>query len=272
MWVGMSHGVSHESKNPDAFASAAESALPGPGTDEVFARYQQRAIDEAGIVLVTTPDGVITHVNDNLCRSTGYSRDELLGSSYRTLRSAEHSPQPIGKVSAVLERGETWRGELCERAKDGSLLWLDATIVPMLDEHGNIEGYFGVHFDITRRKKDEIGLQEAHETAEAANRAKSDFLANMSHEIRTPMSAIIGFADMLGALGETKVDRAVRREAIETIQRNGAQLLAIMNDILDLSKIEAGKMCVEKIEMSPALVIGEILRLYGPRAQEKKLE
>jgi len=111
-------------------------------------------------------------------------------------------------------------------------------------------------------------LEEALEAVEASNRAKSSFLANMSHEIRTPMTAILGYADLLVDPGQTAEERL---DCVQTIRRNGKHLLAIINDILDLSKIEAGKMTVEKIECSPWRILEDVASLMNHRALEKGL-
>ena len=115
-------------------------------------------------------------------------------------------------------------------------------------------------------------LVAAREAAETANQSKSAFLANMSHEIRTPMTAIMGFADLLDAEGDRKQAPRHRLEYIDTIKRNGEHLLSIINDILDLSKIEAGKMTVENIEVDPSLLIHDVLSLMAVKAIAKGLE
>jgi PAS domain S-box-containing protein len=161
--------------------------------------------------------------------------------------------------------------------------WIRATSIPVLDESGQTRMVVEQLQDITDHKRAASELQEsiaalerANESleeysrrAEAATRAKSEFLANMSHEIRTPMTAILGFADVL--LGEPDLVRAPpeRVEAIRTIQRNGEYLLQLINDILDLSKIEAGKLEIEKMSCSPREVLGDLSSLMQVRADAK---
>ncbi len=125
--------------------------------------------------------------------------------------------------------------------------------------------------EIERRAETQVELEQACDAAEAASRAKSEFLANMSHEIRTPMTAILGFADLLMEDGDLLKAPPKRVEAIRTIQRNGEHLLAIINDILDLSKVESGKMTFERIATSPLQVVGDVLSLMQVRATAKNL-
>ncbi len=115
-------------------------------------------------------------------------------------------------------------------------------------------------------------LEQARASAEASNQSKSEFLANMSHEIRTPMTAILGYAELLLEQGDLNKAPAQRVDAIRTIQRNGEHLLSIINDILDVSKIEAGKMTIEQIQSSPAQIITDVLSLMRHRAEGKNLK
>lgn len=126
-----------------------------------------------------------------------------------------------------------------------------------------------VHENITQRKLAEIELAKASERAKDASRAKSEFLANMSHEIRTPLTAILGFTEMLADDGDDSISSAQRLEAINTIQRAGEHLLTVVNDILDISKIEAGQMTVERVETDLVDLLLGVETLMRPRAAGK---
>ncbi len=175
----------------------------------------------------------------------------------RTLRASRE---------AIAQRTE-YRIEYRAIRADGGELWV-RDVVRVVSQHTGQLAVRGITFDITAHRRAAQQLDEARSRAEAANRVKSEFLANMSHEIRTPMTAILGFATNLRDAGLTEAERA---DAVDTIRRNGEQLLAILNDVLDLSKVEAGKMSVELCRCSPAAILEEVAGLMRPGAQAKRL-
>lgn len=227
------------------------------------------ALDEHSLLSVADRRGVITDVNTGFSRISGYSREELIGKNHRILNSGVHPKSFWADVWQKISAGKTWRGEVCNRRKDGSLYWVDSTIVPYRNAEGEIEKFVSIRFDVTAQKKAEEALVAAQAQAEAANAAKTEFLANMSHEIRTPMTAILGFTDLLATDGHRERAPHRRLEYIETIRRNGEHLLEIINDILDISKIEAGKMNVERVPTQPASCVLDVLSLMDVRAKAK---
>lgn len=113
----------------------------------------RNAVDSAGIVAVTDLHGTILEANNNFCRTSGYTRDEIIGQNHNIVRSTHHPIEFFDDLYATLERGEMWRGEICNRAKDGSLYWVDASIVPLHDENDEVDGYFALRIEITERKR-----------------------------------------------------------------------------------------------------------------------
>jgi len=239
-------------------------------------QFYKFALDQHASIAITDDQGVITFVNDRFCQISKRTREELIGQTHRIIKSDYHPKSFFAEMWQTILAGRVWHGEVCNRAGDGSLYWVASTIVPFRDEGGTIRRYMAVRTDITEQKKIEEALQQrtqelaaAKELAEAANAAKSAFVANMSHEIRTPMAAILGYADLLADPHHGGADRA---EALTAIQRNGRHLLELINDVLDLSKIEAGAMRIEHRRCDIAAVLSEVLSMTRPRALQKGLE
>jgi PAS domain S-box-containing protein len=350
-------------------------------------------VDQHAIVSVTDRHGRIVEANERFCALTGYGPEELIGANHRMVQSGVHPPEFYADMWRTIAAGRVWRGEICNRAKNGSLHWVDASIVPIAgddgrpdryvairtditerkrveaalreqlhfsrelldaipvaiyykdargrflgmnralewlfdidrrqaigrtsdevfangyaDEHverdrellarpsrqsyememplpdgtprtlyyskasmtdasGAVTGVIGVIFDTTERKSLERSLQEAKDAAEAASRAKSQFLANMSHEIRTPMNGIIGMTDLVldTQLGPNQ------RDYLETVRQSADALMDIINDLLDLSKIEAGRMELESIDFEPRALLEHLCKPMALSAYRKGL-
>ncbi len=170
-------------------------------------------------------------------------------------------------VQNAIDHGRSWDLELQMATAKGNTIWVRA-IGEAETQDGQLTRLTGTFQDITERRLADEQLREAKAAAEQATLAKSEFLANMSHEIRTPMTAILGFTDLLLAPDLNPTDM---RNFTQTIKRNGQHLIGIINDILDLSKIEAGKMCVESIDCSPHQVLADVASLMRVRADSKGL-
>ncbi|MHB1036646.1 MAG: PAS domain-containing hybrid sensor histidine kinase/response regulator [Pirellulales bacterium] len=253
---------------------------------EAAARKLSCAVEHSpAAVVITNRLGDIEYVNSKFTRLTGYTAEEARGQNPRILKSGRTPPETYEQLWATVTAGGEWHGEFVNKRKNGELYWESASLSPILDAEGRITHFVGVKEDVTDRKRAEERLQsyaadlesankaleDSRLLAEAANRAKSEFLANMSHEIRTPMTAILGYADLL--LSEEYIERAPEphRAAIQTIKRNGEHLLGLINGILDLSKVESGKMEIERVRCSPFALLAEVVSLIHVRAEEKSL-
>jgi len=353
-------------------------------------------IQAQAIYSVADREGTILDVNDNFCRISGYDRDELVGHTHRRIHSNVHPPAFWQGFWRTISSGKVWRGEICNRAKDGSLYWVDSIIAPFVGADGAIEKYISIRNDITERKEAQrllaaseafleragrvagvggwqleldtgemtwtaqtrrlhevddafapdfakslefyaaearpviecaleaartqghgwdielpfvtargraiwvrtVGEPEYEETAqgrrpvrlvgaiqditgrraadeafrrmeaaEAASAAKSEFLATMSHEIRTPMNAVLGMAHLLA---HTRLD-ARQRDCLDKLQAGGKALLGTINDVLDLSKIEAGELTLEAAPFDFAELLRDLSRMLAPQAESKGL-
>lgn len=356
---------------------------------------QTYALDKFAIVAETDAQGRITYVNDLFCQVSKYSREELLGRTHRLVNSGYHGPEFWTSFWAALRRGQPWRGDICNKAKDGSIYWVDTTVVPFLDAEGKPVKFLAIRAIITDRKQTEQKLEKtgeglqlianysndgiwdwdirtntvfysrrfkglleyqddefpntldaflshlhpddqestwtavrqhldndapyqveyrirtksgryiwvfargacvrdengtpyrmagsftniserkeaerelgrARDEAIAANSAKSRFMANMSHEIRTPMNAVLGMAHLI----EKSKLSPKQRDYLETLISSASSLLGIINDVLDMSKMEAGKISIEEIVFSLRQCIEESMGIVTRSARAKGL-
>jgi len=219
-------------------------------------------------IVVTDPAGRIIFINDAFTRITGYARQEALGRNPSFLASGLTAQKIYQSLWQTIRRGETWRGEFQNRKKGGDLYWQSASISPVMDDQGRITHFIAIQEDITDIKRQEAELRQAKEQAEAANLAKSQFLATMSHEIRTPMNGILGMAQLL--LLPTLSDEE-RVEYARTILNSGNTLQTLLDDILDLSKIEAGRLELKPSAVDPLQIVKEAAALFAGPARQKGL-
>jgi PAS domain S-box-containing protein len=219
-----------------------------------------------GLLEVDTNENVV-FTNQIFCEMSGYDHDELVGKKATHIYKKEESIELMESKNEARKRGSLEAYEIAVKNKRGQLRWWLISGAPRYNEAGNLVGSIGIHLDITDQKQLEIDLIEARELAEESTRSKEIFLANMSHEIRTPMNAILGMANQLT---KTKLD-SKQLFYLDTINSASENLLVIINDILDLSKIEAGKLNLEKIGFEPKAVISRAIQVLMHKAEEKGL-
>lgn len=255
-------------------------------TDERIRKLSFAVEQSPNGIEITDADGIIEYVNDAFIRVSGYSRDQLIGRNPRMLASGKTPRKTFQELWGTLKRGETWRGEFINRRKNGEIFIEYAHISPVRAADGRITHYLGIKEDITEHKHigEELDrhrhhleelvaertaqLEEARHAADVASRAKGAFLANMSHEIRTPMNAIIGLAHLLR---RTTRDPS-QLDKLSRISDAAQHLLTIINDVLDISKIEAGKFVLERTLFEPESAVSKACMLVAERAAAKNLE
>ncbi len=236
-------------------------------------------------IVITDLAARIEYVNDAFVLATGFQRSEVLGKNSRVLQSGKTPAETYRAMWETLTRGETWRGEFINRRKDDGEYVESAIISPLRQPDGSISHYVAVIADITEKKRlraelnrhrdhlEELvslrtrQLDVARQQAEAANRAKSAFLANMSHEIRTPMNAIIGLTYLL----RRELITPAQAEHLERIDRASYHLLALINDVLDLSKIDAGHLGLENTDFHLSAIFDNVQSVIAHAAQDKGL-
>jgi len=231
----------------------------------VRARALDSTTDGVLISVATAPDFPIVYANTGFERLTGYTTDEIIGRSCRILQGAQTDRNAVATIREGLKAGTGSRVTILNYRKDGSTFWNDVRITPLKDAAGVVTHFVGVQTDVSDRYRVEQSLKQSEASALAASEAKSEFLANMSHEIRTPLTAVLGCADTLFP----RLEREEHREVLQMIRNQGRMLLGILNDILDLSKIEAGRLDIHVEDCSIVSVISEVRSLLEPQAAEK---
>lgn len=246
--------------------------------------FQQNALDEHAIVTMTDMKGDIIYANDKFVDISQYDRTELMGENHRLLKSGHHSAAFFKAMWKRIVSGHVWSGELKNKAKDGTYYWVEATIVPFLNDKGKPEKYIAIRTDITAIKALEHQQKEANDLllseqivtklerqkAEKANQAKSEFLSSMSHELRTPLNAILGFSQLLEDDDDDALTKT-QKEWVHFILSSGEHLLNLVNDILELSAIDAGKaiICLEPLYVNE--IINDSVQLLKPLAKKSHI-
>jgi len=261
--------------------------------EQVFKLTKSIEHSPAGVV-ITDAAGKIEYINPKFEEQTGYLQSEVMGLDLNFLNSGKEPKSFYEDLWNIIKAGNDWRGEVLNKKKNGELYWESTHISPVKDEKNRIVNFIAIKEDITQRKLTELELherdlrlqeqneeylaineelkesyqkikvineelEEARKIAEENDRLKSAFLANMSHEIRTPMNAICGFSNLLlnKSLGEEE-----KEEFVHIINVNSQQLLSIINDIIDVSKIEAGQVTISKIDFSLNNLLNDLQLLF----------
>ncbi|MGH1355513.1 MAG: ATP-binding protein [Thalassovita sp.] len=219
-------------------------------------------------VIMSDVSGHIEWVNDTFCKTTGYSLAEALGKTPGDLLNGPDTDMEVSRgIGRAIDQGLPHRAEILNYTKDGRKIWIETTIVPVVDDDDQVEMVVAIERDITQARQHAQELARAKSEAEAGARSKSSFLATMSHELRTPMNGVIGMADLLC---EADLPNEYHSYA-ETIRGSAEALLSILNDILDLSKLEAGRVELSPVDFDPQTCLQGVVHLMQPQADARGL-
>jgi PAS domain S-box-containing protein len=216
----------------------------------------KRALDQHGLVVISDDVGVISYANDRMCEVSGYSREELVGHTHAVMNSGYHSAEFFADLWRTITAGQVWHGEIRNRTKCGTLLWLDTTIVPFVDANGVAEQFISIQTDITERKTAEERITMLNRELAAggerlveANRELESFAYSVSHDLRAPLRHIHGYLDMLkrataGQLPE-RADRYIR-----TASDAAVQMGHLIDDLLAFSRMGQAEMRFASVDLS----------------------
>ena len=230
-------------------------------------QFYTRSLIESNIdaIMTTDPFGIITDVNKQMEALTGCTRDELIGAPFKSYFTDPERAE--AGIKLVLSEKKVTDYELTACARDGKQTVVSYNATTFYDRGRTLQGVFAAARDVTERKRVEAELQQAKAMAETASQTKSDFLASMSHEIRTPMNAIIGIADLLAKTALSPE----QDKYVQIFRRAGDNLLNLVNDILDLSKVEASQLELERTGFSLSDLLEKVREMVAGRADEKRL-
>jgi PAS domain S-box-containing protein len=233
-------------------------------------RLFTRAIQQSPVsVVITDKNGRIEYVNPKFTEVSGYTLEDVYGLNPRLGQKGAHPEGFYENLWNTILSGKDWSGEFHNSKKNGESFWETATISPLLRDDGEISHFIAVKEDITEKKKILEDLIRTKEKAEESDRLKSAFLANMSHEIRTPMTGILGFASLLK---EPHLTGEEQQEYIKVIEESGARMLNIINEIVEISKIESGEMKLVFKEINLCEQMDYIYKFFKPTIEAKGMK
>lgn len=207
------------------------------------------ALDESSVVAITDRDGIITHANDNFCKISGYPRQELIGQDHRIINPGYHTKEFMAGLWQTITSGNIWRGEVKNRAKDGSYFWMDTVIVPFLDEQRKPYQYLALRTDITHRKEAEEQLEQRSMQLEVANKELESFSYSVSHDLRAPVRAIHGYTQILKADYGQQLNKDAS-EVMDIIIQNAKKMGMLIDDLLRFSRLSRQELQRNMVSMN----------------------
>ncbi len=237
--------------------------------DDMLIKLSSAVEQTVDSIVITDQNGHIEYANRAFETMTGYSAKEVLGKTFRILKSGVYDEKYYEQMWGTILSGEVFMSEILNKKKNGDLYYESRSITPIFDKNNNITHFVSIGIDATERKLAEKELHEAKERAEESDSLKSSFLANMSHEIRTPMNGILGFTELLK---EPKLTGEVQQEYIAIIEKSGDRMLNIINDIVNISKIESGQMEISHSDTNINETLKDIYTFFRQEAELKNIQ
>ncbi|OFZ12381.1 MAG: hypothetical protein A2Z20_00975 [Bdellovibrionales bacterium RBG_16_40_8] len=236
---------------------------------ELKTKMYMAAVDAANeAIMLVKSDGTIFHVSPGFTQLTGNQAKDVIGQNPKILKSGVQNQEFYKNLWDTINSEQTWSSEIIDKKKDGSLFNAKVTIAPFTNISDGSKSFACLLTDISKVKQLENSLRQAASDAEKSSKFKSVFLANMSHEIRTPMNAILGMASLLS---ETDLTSEQRRY-LNIFNTSGRTLLNLINDILDLSRVEAGQLVLDRHVYSLKEVADQVVTLMKPLVHDKSIE
>jgi PAS domain S-box-containing protein len=236
-------------------------------SESEYKKLHQAILQSPIAVIITDIEGYIEFFNPAFCKVTGWGDNEIIGKKTSILKSGFHPASFYEKLWETISAGNEWQGEFKNKKKTGEYYWELANISPIRNNFGTITHYVKIAENITYLKKIEKDLKKAKQDAEIANNYKNHFLSNMSHEIRTPINTIIGFSELMK---NEQLQLQKRNKYSEIIEENSQALLRLIDDIIDVSKIEANELKIKKEACSLGELFSELEMTYNNYLKRKQ--
>ncbi|MBL4693593.1 MAG: PAS domain S-box protein [Magnetovibrio sp.] len=241
-------------------------------TARELSKLSQAVEQSPHMMYITDLKAKIQYINAKFSEMTGYTKKEVYGKNASILNSGDSARELYQDLWETIQKGDVWRNELKDKRKNGSVFWAMVSISPIISSQDEITHYVAVHEDITERKSVESSMHQAVLEADVANKTKTELLANMSHELRTPLNAIIGFSSSIQAEIFGPLHNEKYKEYINDIGASGQHLLELINDILDVSAIEAGKLDLNESDLEIQKLVESSVRLVQHRARQGEVD
>jgi len=230
---------------------------------------QKFAMDQHAFVALTDVDGVITYVNDKFCAISKYSREELIGQDHRIMNSGQHPKGFFQQMYDTVAAGKVWHGEVKNRAKDGSIFWLDTTVVPFMDTGGRPRQYAAIRADITELKQaEERDLRRTAEL-EAANKELEAFSYSVSHDLRAPLRHIGGFSKLLVEEFGSTLDPTAQHY-LDRIQSGTQKMGMLVDELLNLARV--GRQAINRQPAKLNAIVAEVIAILQPEREGRSVE